>query len=143
VERHPRVSFGLAQVFVDGWFAGIEGRAPGLPWWGTVDTQPIPPRILAAVDELAGLVLGYLRDHPRASDTLQGVAEWWIPRQQIVVDVMSLERALRALVERGLVEEVGMDGRPRYRLAHPEAAGRGPERAAEGEGSAPAGTDDG
>ncbi|MDB4948585.1 MAG: hypothetical protein JWM27_1234 [Gemmatimonadetes bacterium] len=124
-------------------FVKIERPALGLPQPATVDTQPIPPRTLTAVDELAGLVLGYLRDHPRASDTLQGVAEWWIPRQQIVVDVMNLQRALRALVERGLVEEVGMDGRPRYRLAHPEEAGRGPERAAEGEGSARAGTDDG
>jgi hypothetical protein len=77
------------------------------------------PRNLAAVDELAGLVLGYLRDHPDAADTLQGVAEWWIPRQQIRVDVMNLQRALRLLVTRGFVEEVGRGGHATYRLLPP------------------------
>jgi hypothetical protein len=98
-----------------------------------VETNPIPPRYLSAVDELAGLVLGYLRDHPDAADTLQGVAEWWIPRQQIRVDVMNLQRALRLLVVRGLVQEVGKAEDLTYRLAPPshgaDRAQAGPEPA--------------
>ena len=99
-----------------------------------MDTHPILPRNLSAVDELAGLVLGYLRDHPDAADTLQGVAEWWIPRQQIRVDVMNLQRALGHLVARGLVEEVGSAGPVTYRLA---LAPPGEDAAGEGEDGAP------
>ncbi len=41
---------------------------------------------------------------PRSAnmDTLEGIAEWWIARQQIRVDVEILARALRRLTERGL-----------------------------------------
>jgi hypothetical protein len=96
-----------------------------LPCLGGVTTPPYPPRTLSAVDELAGLVLGYLREHPRASDTLQGVADWWIPRQQIRVDVMNLERALALLVERGMVRCEAAGGTPTYRLADPAQAAGG------------------
>jgi hypothetical protein len=94
-----------------------------------VDKRPLPPRLLAAVDELAELVLGYLADHPHASDTLLGIAEWWVVRQQIRVDLDNLQLALDALTERGLLQKSGSGDQRRYRLysrpGSPEVPTRG------------------
>ncbi|HET7233653.1 MAG TPA: hypothetical protein VFJ16_26830 [Longimicrobium sp.] len=89
-----------------------------------METGPLPPRVLDAADDLAELVLGYLRQHPLAADTLRGIAEWWVPRQQIRVDVGKLHLALEQLVARGVVEAAGSGEQRRYRLAvRPATAG--------------------
>lgn len=88
-----------------------------------MENGPPTPRAPAA-DELAELVLGYLRDHPLATDTLRGIAEWWVPRQRIRVDVERLRGALERLVAQGLIESTGSGERRRYRLArHPPPPG--------------------
>ena len=66
--------------------------------------------------DLYRAVLQYLRSHPDAMDTLDGIAEWWLMRQRIHASVTSVARVLRLLVENGLVEELGPVERPRYRL---------------------------
>jgi hypothetical protein len=81
-----------------------------------VDETP-PPRDLAAIDDLALLVMGYLSEHPHASDTLLGIAEWWVVRQRIRVDVGNLERTLELLTGRGVLEASGSGADRRYRLA--------------------------
>jgi hypothetical protein len=65
------------------------------------------------------LVLGYLDDHPTAMDTLDGIAEWWVLRQQIDIEVRRVARALAALVSDGLVEECEQGGIRFYRRPHP------------------------
>src|SRR4051812_48649090 len=95
----------------------IGGDGAGVAQPGGVETGPLQPRVLDAADDLAELVLGYLRHHPLAADTLRGIAEWWVPRQQIRVDVERLRRALEQLVARGAVEAAGTGERRRYRLA--------------------------
>ena len=49
-------------------------------------------------------------------DTLEGIAEWWLMRQRIRVDVAMLARVIRRLTERGALEELGPPDDPRYRL---------------------------
>jgi hypothetical protein len=92
--------------------------ACALPRLEAVDPS-FPTRDLTAVDDLARLVMGYLREHPDAADTLSGVAEWWVVRQQIRVDLEDLGRALDLLVERGVIEVTGRGPNRRYRLARP------------------------
>ena len=53
---------------------------------------------------LRALVLGYLHDHPTAMDTLDGIAEWWVLRQQIEIEVRRVLHVLTALVADGLLE---------------------------------------
>jgi hypothetical protein len=65
---------------------------------------------------LGELVLGYLEEHPQAMETLEGIAEWWIERQRIRVDVEALAHALEVLTERGVLEAVGTGASRRYRL---------------------------
>jgi hypothetical protein len=78
-----------------------------------------PPRLVderRREDELADIVLGYLAEHPDASDTLEGIAEWWIMRQQTRVEVTTLARVLRRLSESSLLEKIEEGDTLRYRL---------------------------
>ena len=63
------------------------------------------------------LVLGYLDDHPTAMDTLDGIAEWWVLRQQVEIEVRRVSRVLAALVRDGVLEEYEQGGIRFYRRA--------------------------
>ena len=52
-------------------------------------------------------------------ETLDGIAEWWIERRRIRVDVEALSRALTDLTERGVLEVIGTGQARRYRLRTP------------------------
>lgn len=67
-------------------------------------------------EEVAQAVLRYLAEHPEAMDTLDGIAEWWLMRQQVRVSVTTLARVLRRLTESGVLEETGTGQSRRYRL---------------------------
>jgi hypothetical protein len=60
--------------------------------------------------ELRQLVLGYLEEHPTAMETLDGIAEWWILRRQIEIEVRRVSRVLAALVREGELEEFVQGG---------------------------------
>jgi hypothetical protein len=65
---------------------------------------------------LAAAVVGYLGECPQATDDLEGIMEWWLPRHQIRTDTIRVARALEWLAEHGIIEHVGVgDGRS-YRL---------------------------
>ncbi len=66
--------------------------------------------------ELARAVMRYLDEHPQAMDNVQGIAEWWVMRQQVRVDVDALVGALRQLVDEGVLEEMDSTEGPLYRL---------------------------
>ena len=72
---------------------------------------------------LGELVLGYLDEHPQAMETLDGIAEWWIERRRIRVDVEALARALTHLTETGALEVVGAGPTRRYRRKTPTHPG--------------------
>jgi hypothetical protein len=69
--------------------------------------------------ELRSLVIGYLDDHPTAMDTLDGIAEWWVLRQHIEIEVRRVSRVLDALVTDGILEEHNQGGIRFYRRAKP------------------------
>ncbi|MGH7695330.1 MAG: hypothetical protein ACRENH_10125 [Gemmatimonadaceae bacterium] len=64
---------------------------------------------------LRALVLAYLDDHPTAMDTIDGIAEWWVLRQQIDIEVRRVSRVLALLVTEGVLEEVTQSGVRFYR----------------------------
>jgi len=47
-------------------------------------------------------ILNYLRDHPQAKDTVEGIARWWVHE-----DAQVVRDALRLLQEEGVVEKKG------------------------------------
>jgi hypothetical protein len=60
--------------------------------------------------------LAYLAEHPDAMDTLEGIAEWWVLRQQVRVELDSLNRALLRLTAEGVLEAEGKGELARYHL---------------------------
>ncbi len=66
--------------------------------------------------EMADAILGYLAEHPRASDTMEGIAEWWIMRHEVRVEVNTLERILRQLINSGLLEKTEVGDQALYHL---------------------------
>jgi hypothetical protein len=62
-------------------------------------------------------ILNYLRNHPNAQDTLEGITEWWLPNEQIQTQTTLVKEALCELVDQGLIIELtGRDSQVRYRL---------------------------
>ena len=69
-------------------------------------------------DTVASEILAYLAHHPQASDTLEGIVEWWLPQQKIEYQTRVVRQALAELVERGfLVKKVTRDSRVHYRAS--------------------------
>lgn len=67
---------------------------------------------------IAGPILHYLREHPDAADTADGIRQWWLPRQGVTRSVDDVEAALDDLVERGIVARIDRPGMPTvYRRA--------------------------
>lgn len=61
-------------------------------------------------------ILDYLAANPKARDTLRGVAEWWLLRQDVVRSLGDVKAALDNLVAEGkLVCETTPDGEVHYR----------------------------
>jgi Fe2+ or Zn2+ uptake regulation protein len=67
-------------------------------------------------EDVAQVILAYLAEHPQAMDSVEGIAQWWIMRQQIRVKATTVTRVLQGLTEQGLVEELGDGEQRRYRL---------------------------
>jgi len=68
--------------------------------------------------ELAKAILNYLAGQSRPVP-LEEVAEWWIARRPVSVDINEVARAVRQLTERGLLEGVGEGHSRRYQLKRP------------------------
>ena len=64
-------------------------------------------------EQVAQAILNYLDEHPSAMDTLPGIAEWWLQREQVRVTIEMLARVLTRLIESGQLEEIGQ-GTMRY-----------------------------
>ena len=67
-------------------------------------------------EALEEAVLGYLREHPDAMDSLEAVAEWWVMRRVVRVEVEAVQRVLQRLTRAGVLEVVIAGGQPCYRL---------------------------
>lgn len=61
---------------------------------------------------IATALVAYWKGNPSASDTLDGIAKWWLPGSPRA----KIEAALRGLIERGVVEaSTTPNGHMRYR----------------------------
>jgi hypothetical protein len=66
-------------------------------------------------EEIAQDILQYLKQKPLASDTLEGVAGWWIVSQEVGAAVELVRQALKHLRTTGEIEEhINPDGRTVY-----------------------------
>ena len=70
------------------------------------------------IEELAKLILDYLRNNPEAGDTLEGITRWWIDAQMIEISTKEVSQALDFLLQRKLIEARRDSGSlPIYRIS--------------------------
>lgn len=65
---------------------------------------------------VAEAFLHYLAECPEAMDTEEGIAEWWLMRQQAKVAAETVRKVLKQLTENGRIEKLGTGEHARYRL---------------------------
>ena len=69
------------------------------------------------VQAVAAHIVRYLRQHPGAADTAEGVARWWLGGSRCEETLAKVEEALAALVRREMVEKQTLpDGAEIYRV---------------------------
>ena len=67
--------------------------------------------------EVSLKILDYLEQNPNAADTLDGILEWWLPKQSIIEQERVVQSALDLLVQRKLLLTKELtDARKHYRL---------------------------
>ena len=67
--------------------------------------------------EVALKILRYLDQNPDAADTVEGILEWWLPKQSIYEEEKVVKRALDEMVKRNLIlASRSSDARRHYRL---------------------------
>ena len=57
-----------------------------------------------SIDEVAEMILRYVTAHPGACDSVEGICEWWLVRQQRDDLRRAVDAALVDLVAAGLIE---------------------------------------
>ncbi len=67
-------------------------------------------------EDMAKAILAYFAEHPQATDTAEGVAQWWITSHQDRTSASRVVRVLDGLVAKGLIERQGNGDQRRYRL---------------------------
>jgi len=67
--------------------------------------------------EVALKILRYLDHNPKAADTVEGILEWWLPKQSMYEEKRVVEQALDRMVSRSfLLAMQSSDARKHYRL---------------------------
>lgn len=57
-------------------------------------------------EQLASMILNYLRRNPNAADTLEGIAMWWLGFEKIESSVEDVANILENLVQQGIIERL-------------------------------------
>ena len=76
-------------------------------------------------------ISAYFASHPNAADSIEGIRCWWLDPQHTDASEEQVQRALAALVKRGVARRTELpDGHVIYRAGHgtEHGTGHGPER---------------
>jgi Fe2+ or Zn2+ uptake regulation protein len=63
-----------------------------------------------AIVAIAQEISAYLKAHPEAADSLEGVARWWLARQHYEQAINKVKKALEYLVAEGVVTRTSTTG---------------------------------
>ena len=82
------------------------------------DRKCFPPRSEAcvisedgdAVAAVMGEILAYLGTHPLASDTAEGIVQWWLPHGSVAPQPREVNEALERLAAAGLIRAEALPG---------------------------------
>jgi len=59
-------------------------------------------------------ILRYLEQHPNAADTLEGIVDWWVPKQSIYEEERAVQQALDEMVKQNLILTTESSGARKY-----------------------------
>lgn len=65
-------------------------------------------------DEVARKIMNYLRKHPDAGDTLEGITKWWLQLEKIDESVKDVSIVIEGLIKKGLVKKEELQGGKAY-----------------------------
>jgi hypothetical protein len=71
---------------------------------------------LRACSALAREILSYMARNPNASDTLEGIVEWWLLEHRIRTRAALVRQALEELMAKGLMDQTVSSDRTMYRI---------------------------
>jgi hypothetical protein len=75
-----------------------------------------PESGLDSVRSIATQILSYMVKHPEADDSLEGILQWWLLEREGRVQQIRVKKAIRMLVDEGLLIEHRTTGsKVRYR----------------------------
>ena len=57
------------------------------------------------IDSVAAEIMAYLSERPMASDSLDGIAHWWLVQQAIEKNLKLVEQALEQLANEGKISK--------------------------------------
>ncbi len=60
-------------------------------------------------EDIARMILGYLKKYPNAGDTLEGICRWWLNHEKIDVTVDVVSEILETLIKEGKVKRQIID----------------------------------
>ena len=61
---------------------------------------------MATKNDISKEILNYLFKHSDASDTLEGITEWWLLSQRITCEMKKVKAAVLKLIEEGWLIEI-------------------------------------
>lgn len=76
-------------------FLAKRGKGEGLS-----EKEKNAPLFIMDKDEVAKRIMNYLRKHPDAGDTLEGITKWWLQSECIEQSVEKVSSALQLLVKK-------------------------------------------
>ncbi|MDD5319794.1 MAG: hypothetical protein PHD43_04115 [Methylococcales bacterium] len=56
------------------------------------------------VQQIADQIEYYLKKHPNAADTIEGITKWWLPGQGIEVSSLIVQKALNYLGSKSVIK---------------------------------------
>ena len=56
------------------------------------------------MQQIADQIEYYLKNHPNAADTIEGITKWWLPEQGIEVSSVIVQQALNYLGSKSVVK---------------------------------------
>jgi hypothetical protein len=81
------------------------------------DSKSIANGRVSRVEALSRQILDYLQKHPKAGDTLEGIATWWLEQQRIEQLVEDVAEALELLVKKSvIIAQKKPDGNTIYKI---------------------------
>lgn len=81
-------------------FLAKRGKGEGLS-----EKEKNAPLFIMDKDEIARRIMNYLRKHPDARDTLEGIAKWWLGFEKIDESVKDVSIVIEGLKKKALLKK--------------------------------------